>query len=872
MLTKKISQIRLRYQHYGGGTRQGGYARDGHRDDRGFGLIEVIVALSVLMIAIVPLELLITTVTKQAAQVREKVTATGVAEQWLEHYNNLPLGSFPANMPATVTEPTSTLGGITYQPTVQLQWAEAGLSGNLCTPGSTPQVVSAIATVTWGSKAAVDAGYNQVQEQTVINPPYGVLGANQGFLAIQVNDATGALTTPNGQTVTATITPSPYTGGGPSTAITVPARGCIFTTANNGTYTVALSGSGTGNPYLYVDNAEKTLPQSVPLIVTPGATTSDIMVYDQGGAIGLSYDATSATSGGLACPTPSTCFAWGWGSGGAADLMKGTPGGGFSLVGLPSGVLAITGVSCPTTSLCYVTGIRSSNAGMLLSDNNGTLTAITLPVPSTAMAAVACLNSSTCYATGTNGNTGAVLVSISGTTATNAMPTLAGLTVSTLAFIECSNSNNCIATGSGVTVPTVGSPTPTAVVLTTAGPSWSASAVPAGVTAASSIACDPFSGANPPICIVAVQAGQPNVMASSDDGATWVLSGKFPAGISTIGPMACTGPTNCVVALQTVSVAGTSATTASTTDGTTWTADTGWPVDLQLITGLTCPAATECVASAVGSSTGEVATNTALGPTSAGTWSTLSSTASSFLSGIGCTSSASCLTVGGSSTGPVAYMTSDSGASWSVPSVGSNFAGLAWTPSPVTGLPITVSNGLLTGTQKFQPVAAGGPADSTLIPNLFPFSSSGTQPDYGVWAGDLSCLNEVPDPADLVPIPVTSGTTLPASIPLSPLSLVISRLNGTPVSGAQVTLTVATPGCPADTFGVPTSTSAGLVEVGIPTGTTANGTPMIYSVTVSEAGRSSSATLAIGPTGIVNQTTGLSYPYPSPVPFLLNVP
>jgi Tfp pilus assembly protein PilV len=843
------------------------------RGDQGFGLIEVVVALAVLMIAIVPLEFLIANITSQAAQVREKVAATGVAEKWLEYYNNLPLSSFPHNLPTTIAEPATVIGGITYNANVQLQWGDAGLTGNLCTTGSTPQIVSAIANVTWGSSAGIQAGGNQVQEQTVINPPYGLLQPNQGFLALQVDGATGPLTTPDGESVIATISPSPYAAGVASAAVTVPAGGCIFTAANNGTYTIALSTTGTASPYLYVDNTESLSPSSVPLTVASGSTRSYVMTYDEGGAIGLTYAATAGLAGGGSCPTASTCFEWGWGPGGVEDLLQGSPSGGYSLVPLPTGVTAITDVSCLSATVCYFTGVGPSNTGLLIDDNGGTLSTISIPVPSTVLSSVACLNASTCYAVGTNNSSTAVLLAVNGTSATSAMPTVSGITIATLNSVECSNSNNCLAVGSGTTVPTTGTPSPTAVVLATTGSNWSSSTVPGGVTRALSVACDPYSGANTPICVTAVQTTQPTVMTSPDDGVTWTVATAFPAGVTSVGPLACTGPSNCVATVQTIAASGTTAATASTTDGTHWALDTGWPNDLESITALVCPSASSCLASGVDSTSGIVASNTAISATSAGTWRTQSLAPSQFLSNVGCMSTSACVATGGSATGPVAFVTSDSGTTWTAPTLASHFSTLTWSPSPVTALPITVSNGLLPGTQTKQMVTAGGSTNPTLIPNLFPFSSTATQPDYGVWAGDNGCLNEVPNPSDLDPIPVTGGQTSPASIPLSLLAIAVNRPNGTPVSGASAALTVSTAGCPADTFGVPVTSSAGLIEVGIPTGVTVGSTAMTYSITVSASGQTSGPTsLAIGPTGVTNVTTGLSYPYPTPVPFTLNVP
>lgn len=841
------------------------------RSESAFGLIEVMVALVVLLIAIVPLDWLVVSITFQAGQARAKVAATGVAEQWLEHYNTLPLSSFPANLPATVPEPTTTLGGTTYRTTVQLQWAESGLTGNLCTPGSTPQVVSAIADVTWGSPSSPTASSNHVQEQTVVNPPYGLLQPNSGFLALQVDGASGPLTTPVGQTTTATITPSPYVGGGASAAVTVPAGGCIFTSALNGSYTVSLSSTGTASPYLYVNQAESTTPQSVNLSVTGSATTSYVMTYDEGGAIALSYPSTSGLAGGTQCPTSTSCFAWGWSPNGTVDMIHDSPSAGFATLTLPAGTAAITGTSCETISNCYFTGIGPTG-GLLLDDNGGSVSAVSLPVTATSMTSVACLNTTTCYAVGTDNDTGAVLVSIAGTAATNALPALTGEQSTLLSSIECSNSDNCIAVGSGLTVPTTGTGTPNALVLTTTGTNWTMSPIPAGPSAASNVACDTLAGGNPPICVAAIQSAGTTVMTSTNDGATWAVATSFPAGYTNVGPMVCTGATNCTVALQQLATTGTTGLTASTVNGTSWAVDAGWPSTFEAVTGLTCTSSTNCLASGMDSAGARVATNTSFSTTSAGAWSVASPGTASFFAGIGCLSSTSCLTAGGSDLGPVAFMTSDGGSTWAAPAAASGFANLTWTPAPAQGLPITVANGLLPGNQMDQVVSAEGASNSTLIPNLFPFTSTSSQPDYEVWAGDATCPNELPPAADRVPIPVTSGVTSSATVPLTLLPIAAVRPNGTPIVSAGVAVTVATSGCPPDTLAVPGTSAAGLVEVGIPTSVVVGGLPMTYTVKVTAGTVTSTATLAVNATGITVQGTSITYPFPTPVPFVLNVP
>jgi hypothetical protein len=855
-------------------------------DDRAFGLIEVVVALALLMMTMIPMGYLLTSIAQQSATVRQKVAATGLAEQLLSQYNTLPLAQLLAKaggLPATVPAPDQTLGGAVYHSQVQLQWAETGLNGNLCQPGSTPQVISAIAKVWWGAGATSATTTDEVQEQTVINPPYGYLQSGQGFLAVQVDDAAGnPLVTPAGLSVNATVTPDPFTGTGsdtllvPSNPVTPLNSGCIFISALNLTYTVKLHGS-TGSPYQFVDNHETPIPSSPSLQVRTGVTASATMVYDEGGAMSLTYSSTASLSGGFACPTATDCFGWGRGSSGA-DVVHFASSGTFSLLNLPTGVTSITGVSCES-SACYFAGIGSTSTGaatgVLLEDQGGTVTSVPLAVPSTALTAVACLNNSTCYATGTDADTSGVLVSISAGTTANALPVVTSLTITTLTSIECSNSNNCIATGSGTITPTTGAATPTAVVLTTSGQTWLPSPVPASATAASTIACDPFSGTNPPICVVAVQAGGPNIMSTTNDGATWAMATSFPTGVTDIGPIACTGSSSCVAAIQSVSATATSATTITTTDGQNWSVTPspgpGLPPDLEAVTGMTCPASGKCLISGVGASGSGVA----LSNNGGSTWTIQFPGETSFLSGVGCLSASTCGVVGEAPTGPTAFMTANGGSSWAPASGASGFASLAWSPQPVTGLPITVANGLIPNGGVYQPVlySSASSTDPTLIPNLFPFSMAKAQPAYAAWAGDQQCLNEVPNSVDLAPILVTAGTTTPATIPQVLLGISVNRPNnGTPVNGASVSLAVAGSNCANDAFGVPSTGTDGVVAVGIPTGVTVSGVAMTYVITVTDAGQSTSATITIDPTGITNSTTGVTYPDPTPVPFVLNVP
>jgi len=829
------------------------------RGSEGFGLIEIIVALTILMITIVPLGYLMTTVAKQSASARARIGALGVAEHLLEYYNNLALdgGSFPTPGGADINQ-TFPVGSITYKTTVSMQWGQTGLDGNLCTVGSVPQIINVLATVMWGRG-------NSVQESTVINPPYGLISPSTGFLAVQVNNAAGKgqSFTPPAQPIQVSVSPSPGVATPPTV---VPDGGCIFVEANAGSYTVTLT-SPTSSPFSYVDDGENT-STTVPVTVPSEGTGYGSTSYDEGGAIQIGYASQTSLANGVWCPAAGICFATGRESGGALVLEDDN--GSWSALSLPAGVSGISGASCLTATQCVLTGFGpgggGGSVGILLGVNatTGIVTPIALPsgVNATLLTSVTCAASgSSCVVTGTAGGSG-VLLSTDGTTATNVMPTTGTTTVVSLNASACSSATQCFAVGTGTV-----SGVPGGVVLAGSGSTWALQTVPSTVTAATSISCSTQGGASPFMCTTGVtSSGTSTLLSTTNGGTTWSLATTIPGNAMT-GPLTCTGATACMASLEEVSGTTTTGVVVATSNGgVTWTSSPGFPGGVGSISSLACPSSGQCVVSG-SSGSGAIAVSL-----SGGTWTSQTLPgAGSFASGAACDTATHCIAVGESPTGPLAFVSSNGGAGWT-PASGPAPAGIGTLTNSglnASGLPLTYQNVQYAGgTNVAVPYTTPGAADPTLIGNLFPFVGV-TGAAYSAWSGD--CSSDQPPAGDLASTLVLPGQYAPTSaaltVPLSYLSIRAVDQNGRPMSGAVVTATVTTGGCAGDVFSLPASQGDGLVEAGLPLG---SGTPLLYKITATDSGKSGNVNISMSGNGVLDRTTNVTYPYPLPIPVTLS--
>jgi prepilin-type N-terminal cleavage/methylation domain-containing protein len=226
--------------------------RDRHpgSEDRGFALIEVMIAIALLLVVLVPSTQLIETTVQQSINTRDRVTALEMAEQGLEQISNDGITTLEGVLNTNFPVNSITIAGVAYTVTGYLTWLGVGNNPDLCTAGSPPQVMGATATVTWGRN-------NKLAESTVIDPPYGLAvfylatGLTQGETNITTLTATTAQTIAAGATLTI----------GADTAYS---QTVTVSAADNGTTTIDVTNSS-GHPVTALYNfPANTTPVALP--------------------------------------------------------------------------------------------------------------------------------------------------------------------------------------------------------------------------------------------------------------------------------------------------------------------------------------------------------------------------------------------------------------------------------------------------------------------------------------------------------------------------------------------------------------------------------------------------------------------------------
>ncbi len=280
-------------------ARQG---RRPRRDDDGFGLVEVMLSLSVLLIVLVASTYLVDNIVSQAAVNRQKVAATELAEQYLETTSNATLSSLQADISKdTLLTPTPiSVGSINYSVWSHLEWAGTGNQPSLCSSGNPPEVIRATITVKWGQGQSLG-------ETSIIDPPYGTVIPGDGFLSIQI---TGAVTnkppadTPNLINVLVNVTPQ----GGTTVTYNPDQNGCVYLQEPLGKYLVTLA-SPTGGPS-FIDWQENPTPsqpaapvppaaQNYLSVSVPGIAVGAAFRYDEAGTVTLNPSASAPVASGL---------------------------------------------------------------------------------------------------------------------------------------------------------------------------------------------------------------------------------------------------------------------------------------------------------------------------------------------------------------------------------------------------------------------------------------------------------------------------------------------------------------------------------------------------------------------------------------------
>jgi Tfp pilus assembly protein PilV len=242
-------------------------------EESGFGLVEVIVSALLVVLVSTGVYFGISAASVTSGINKHRSVATYIAQQDQDRMRAMAVTEL-SNYRATTTQ---TVGNVVYTIASAASWITDGTGAASCTSGSAQANYLRISsTVTWPGMTI-----KPVAIESVVAPPSGSFGTNQGSLAVQVRDRNGAGVP--GVSV-ALSGPQAY-------ADTTNAQGCVlWGYLPVGSYTVALSKAG------YVDGQGVAQP-SKPIGVVGEATTTLAFDYDAGGQAQAVYQTLTGAGG-----------------------------------------------------------------------------------------------------------------------------------------------------------------------------------------------------------------------------------------------------------------------------------------------------------------------------------------------------------------------------------------------------------------------------------------------------------------------------------------------------------------------------------------------------------------------------------------------
>ncbi len=432
-------------------NRRGSFAR---RDESGVGIVEVAIAFTVMLLVLVPVAYLLMNVLTQTGNARQKVTALGIAEQWIETMNDygpplnaqgLPSPPIGQSVPTTPTaplpspynlNPVSTVGSVTYTASATFNWNTVNGDRNLCDTATVPTVLDLQVTVTWSN------GNVAITDTTVINWPPASLPAD-GFIGVQINGnppwqvnaagqeiagppvdaAAKAWDGSTGRVQSVPITVYPVAAPGAITQTVNPdgSNGCAFIEEPPGTYSIQVGPdtSSFTNAFVQPDGTTQAVtPPATPVTVNINQVTqAGPYLYDEGAYVNVQYPNTTATEDGVVCPNVGLlqCLITGQSPIGTANGTSGTTatasvysGTTLSPAALPSslGMSRIESMACAGTNACIAAGYGSGGAAAVFdvpSATPGNWMSATPPAGINVLSQVQCPSATLCFAIGSSG-------------------------------------------------------------------------------------------------------------------------------------------------------------------------------------------------------------------------------------------------------------------------------------------------------------------------------------------------------------------------------------------------------------------------------------------------------------------------------------
>lgn len=426
---------------------------------------------------------------------------------------------------------------------------------------------------------------------------------------------------------------------------------------------VATTNGGTSWTFQQLPAGTTLLSISCPSTTFCAAVGSNSVVTTTNG--GASWAAGSLPSPGtdaISCASATVCVAVG---GGSSAVTK-NGGASWNAGGTLTGVIA--GISCPSTTFCAAVGnnggicvgppLNVCNEATVLAttvDGGATWTTQSPGAPGDSFGAVSCPSTSECTAVGrgqspTSGFAYTDLVS--GTCAMGPGCDQPEATGSASSGVSCPSMSMCIAVGLDQIA-----------IANTGATSWTTQAADSlnsfeslrGVSCASTSNCMAAGGAD--------ADGPPNVMRTSDGGASWAKVFAIPFSVQEFAAISCPSQSACTAVGRANGALGSAGSVAHSNDGgSTWTLQI-LPSGIGPLSGVSCASTTVC--EAVGETPG--ATGPVIVATTNGGASWQSQNVPQGISALyqlSCPSTTECTAVGGPSNGGAIISTTDGGATW----------------------------------------------------------------------------------------------------------------------------------------------------------------------------------------------------------------
>ena len=258
--------------------------RLGIRDDRGFAMIEAVVACMLLVVIALGVLKGLDTANQSSGREKGRAVAAALTEQDQER-----LRSFRAVDLADYSETrTVTVNKASYTIVSRGDWIRDSTGGTASCNNTGPQADYMRVTTTTSS-GLISNPIPPITMSSLVAPPAGAFGINQGTLGVQVNDRDGK--------GVAGISVA-ITGPASDTNLTNSAGCAIFPSIPVGNYSASVTEAGS------VDNNGNS-PGSVAGTVTNGTVSVSTLKFDKAASVAVTFD-TEPRLSSVAVPTTGT--------------------------------------------------------------------------------------------------------------------------------------------------------------------------------------------------------------------------------------------------------------------------------------------------------------------------------------------------------------------------------------------------------------------------------------------------------------------------------------------------------------------------------------------------------------------------------------